>query len=117
MYIASGIDGGVILTIYPWHIPWHIVNIFPNERFHIRPLMYRYRSGTGSEHFDELEEEEELEEDELELDIDETLSSSSESESELSTSPVMAWRSKSFWAIVSQSEKISTTDSRLAVTA
>ena len=52
--------------------------------------MYRYRSGTGSELFDELEEEEELEEGGLELDIGETLSSSSESESELSTSPVMA---------------------------
>lgn len=64
---------------------------------------------------DVLDEDDELDEDEL--DEDETLLSSSESESELSISPVRAWISLIFRAIVSQSESSNTEDSRLAATA
>ena len=92
-----------VLDLCTWYLETYICTLYTscqmNVSHHTSLLMYRYRSGTGSELFDEVEEEEELE-----LDIDETLSeeeleedeleldkeSSSESESELSTSPVMA---------------------------
>lgn len=88
-------------------------------------FLYNHTS-SDEEEDDELDEEEDDEfdeddEDELDeddkLDEDETLLSSPESESELSISPVIAWTSLIFRAIVSQSESSNTEDSRLAATA
>ena len=100
-------------------------NVFYVQFVQCNPTWSGFES-LGDELLDELDDEEddeldddepdEEEDDELD-DEDETLLSSSESESELSISPVIAWISLIFRAIVSQSESSNTEDSRLAATA